>query len=450
MSRVVRSSKFRHVFGIPFKKEECYDELKVTRNAWDSNYVDANPLYFGVVWEAAGGGAFAVIPYGNSGKVDAKTPLITGHKLPVLDIAFNPFNDNLVASASEDCYVKIWGIPEGGLKENMSEPLQTLSGHKRKVGTIQFNPVANNILASTSTDFSVKIWDIQKGTAVCSVDAQHTDIIQSSDWNTNGTLLATSCKDKKIRVVDPRSGSIAAEGEGHQGIKGSRACWLGTKEKIFSCGFNKTSEREMCLWDPKDMSKPLLRQQVDSASGLLMPFFDNDTSVLFIAGKGDGNIRYYEVVDEAPYIHYLTEYKSNTPQRGMCMIPKRSVNVSDCEIVRLLKVGVKSVEPISFQVPRKSDIFQDDIFPDCFAGEPALMAEEWVSGKNATPKTRSMAPGFVSKPKSSVEFNPEKAPEEKPMSEKEMRDEISKLTKRVAYLEAELIKKEAKIKELEH
>lgn len=29
-----------------------------------------------------------------------------------------------------------------------------------------------------------------------------------------------------------------------------------------------------------------------------MPFFDEDTSVLFLAGKGDGNIRYYEIVNE--------------------------------------------------------------------------------------------------------------------------------------------------------
>lgn len=118
-------------------------------------------------------------------------------------------------------------------------------------------------------------------------------------------------------------------------------------------GFSRNSEREFFLWDPKDMSKHLLRQGVDSASGLLMPFYDNDTSVLFLAGKGDGNIRYYEVVDESPYIHYLSEFKSNTPQRGMTMVPKRGVNVSENEIVKMLKLSTKCMEPISFQVPRK-------------------------------------------------------------------------------------------------
>jgi len=107
-----------------------------------------------------------------------------------------------------------------------------------------------------------------------------------------------------------------------------------------------------------------------------MPFYDNDTNVMFLAGKGDGNVRYFEIVDESPYVHYLSEFKSNTPQRGGCMVPKRMVNVSECEIVRFLKVGTKTMEPISFQVPRKSDVFQDDIFPDCFSGEFSLSASE--------------------------------------------------------------------------
>jgi len=235
--------------------------------------------------------------------------------------------------------------------------------------------------------------------------------------------------------------------EAHGGIKGCRAIWL-SDTRVLSCGFSKTSEREYSLWDLKDMSKPLSKSMVDSASGLLMPFFDNDTSMLYLVGKGDGNIRYYEIVDEAPYIHYLSEFKSSTPQRGCCLIPKRAVNVSDCEVARVLKVGVKLVEPISFQVPRKSDLFQDDLFPDCFSGEPTISGDEWLAGKGGEPKKRSMAPGFVKK-ETKVDFNPTKQQEEKQLSEREMKDLIDKLTKRVAYLESELVKKDAKIKELD-
>jgi hypothetical protein len=32
---------------------------------------------------------------------------------------------------------------------------------------------------------------------------QHADAIQSFDWNYNGSLYGTYCKDKKIRLIDP-------------------------------------------------------------------------------------------------------------------------------------------------------------------------------------------------------------------------------------------------------
>jgi len=179
-----------------------------------------------------------------------------------------------------------------------------------------------------------------------------------------------------------------------------------------------------------------------------MPFFDIDNNILYLGGKGDGNIRYYEVVDEAPYIHYLTEFKTNTPQRGLCLVPKRALSVSECEIARILKLGVKTIEPISFQVPRKSDVFQDDLYPDCFSGDPSLSASEWIGGKDADPKTVSLSVGFVAKPKSSS-FVPE-VKEEKVLSEKELKDEVEKLTKRVSYLEAELVKRDIRVKELEN
>lgn len=448
MSRFVRSSKYRHVFGTVAKKEECYDELRITRTAWDSNYAAAGAQYFAAILEAGGGGAFIVLPYSAGGKVPSSAPLVSGHKGAVLDLDFNPFNDSLVASCSEDATTKIWGIPEGGLTQNLVEPLQTLTGHKRKVGSVKFSPVGNNILATTSTDYSVKIWDVEKGKCGLSIEAQHTDIIQSCDWNRNGSLLVTSCKDKKVRLLDPRQQKVVQEMEAHGGVKGSRAVFLGM-DKIFTAGFTKSSEREICIWDARNFGTKLSGQTVDSASGLLMPFFDEDTGTLFLGGKGDGNIRYYEIVDDANQIYYLSEFKSATPQRGLCTVPKRALNISDCEIVRMLKVEVKTVEPISFNVPRKgTEVFQDDIYPDCFAGEPALTADEWLGGSDAEPKKVNLASGFVRKPNANS-FNPEKQEAPKELSEKEVRAEHEKLKLRVAYLEAEIIKKDARIKELE-
>jgi coronin-1B/1C/6 len=391
MSKVVRSSKYRNVFGTPAKKEQFYDGVKPTRSAWDSNKVTASSKFVAVIWDTAGGGAFAVVDANNRGKV-GQIPLIAGHSGEVLDIEFNPFNDNIVASVSDDGYAKVWRIPDSGLKENMTTPVQSLSGHKRKVGTLNHNPVANNVLATTSTDFTVKIWDIEAGQSFLDVTG-HSDLIQSSTWNYNGELYATASKDKKIRVIDPRSNSIIAEVEAHAGVKGMRVAFLGSREKLFSMGFSKTSERQFSIWDPRKLGEPLRTENIDTAAGIIMPFYDNDNSILYLAGKGDGNIRYYECVDESPYIHFLTEFKSATPQRGMGWFPKKSLDLQSCEIARLLKVTGTAIEPISFFVPRKSDIFQDDLYPPTFSGEPTLTAREWFDGK----KRRTKDYDFVSR-----------------------------------------------------
>jgi coronin-1B/1C/6 len=38
-------------------------------------------------------------------------------------------------------------------------------------------------------------------------------------WNNNGSLLATHCEDKKIRIIDPRSGEVTLCADGHKGPK---------------------------------------------------------------------------------------------------------------------------------------------------------------------------------------------------------------------------------------
>lgn len=57
-----RHSKFKHVFGTPYKKDLCYDNVRITKSPWDSNMCDVNGKFLAVVLESQGGGGFIVIP----------------------------------------------------------------------------------------------------------------------------------------------------------------------------------------------------------------------------------------------------------------------------------------------------------------------------------------------------------------------------------------------------
>lgn len=198
----------------------------------------------------------------------------------------------------------------------------------------------------------------------------HPDTIQSFSFNRDGSLIATTCKDKYIRIIDPRTAKVVSKGRGHLGSKSSKVVFCGDTERLFTTGFSKYSDRQWAVWSQYDLREPLTIENIDSSSGVMFPIYDHDTKMVYIAGKGDGSIRYYELVNEPPYCHYISQFLTGHPQRGLGIMPKRGLDVTKCEIFRFYKLhAMKScVEPISMIVPRKSNLFQPDIYPDT-AGE---------------------------------------------------------------------------------
>ncbi|EEP81352.1 conserved hypothetical protein [Uncinocarpus reesii 1704] len=371
--RFVRSSKYRHVFGRSTRKEQCYDNLRISTNAWDTNLVKVNPQYLSVNWETAGGGAFAVIPTNETGKLPERFPLFRGHTAVVF----------------------LWRVPEGFTLHTDAEqvtdiaPIGKLSGHPRKVGHVLFNPAAENVLASASGDFSVKIWDIEAGSSKLTLKLG--DVVQSLSWSANGSLLVTTSRDKKLRIWDVRQEKPVHETQGHSGAKNSRAVWMGEHDRIATTGFSKMSDRQLALWDARAPREPINGFKVlDSISGVCVPYWDDGTQCLYLAGKGDGNIRYFEYENDK--FEYLSEYKSSDPQRGIGFMPKRGVNMHENEVVRAFKtVNDTYIEPISFIVPRRAEVFQDDIYPPTTGIKPAMSSGEWFEGKEALPPKIDMA-----------------------------------------------------------
>ncbi|PVU89402.1 hypothetical protein BB561_005378 [Smittium simulii] len=422
MHSFVRASKYRHVFGTAFKRDECYDNLRISINAWDTNYITVNSKYMAVNWNAGGGGAFGVVPLSTNGRLHPYHPLFTGHNAQVTDTDFSPFNDDIIASVAEDSKLRIWSINEDQLlhypKESNSSsseenvvsapqhfetPLRVLTGHTKKIGHTMFNPVVENVIATSSADQSVRLWDVEYGSQKACVEGFNDNILSFS-WNYDGSLIAATSRDKNFRLLDPRTEQIVSSAQSHLGIKGSRAIWLGDSEKLLTTGFNRSSGREVFLWDSKNFSKPILKMEIDISSGVLMPFYDSGSNMLYLAGKGDGNIRYYEYKDGQ--LHYLSEYKSAEPQRGMCAMPKLGLNFSKFELMRLYKITASNVvEPISFQAPRKGDAFLPDLYPPTPGPYPALSSSDYFSGKTSNPILVDLESVFEGKPPKVVSPN---------------------------------------------
>mmetsp|Transcript_36085 Transcript_36085/g.103740 ORF Transcript_36085/g.103740 Transcript_36085/m.103740 type:complete len:459 (+) Transcript_36085:80-1456(+) len=399
--KVVRDSKFRHVFGEPLKQK--YEDLRLSNKATESTGIRGNGKFFAFPWDSGGGGTLAVVPVSRYGRLPRDLALVTGHTGPILDFEFNPFDDNMLVSASEDMTLKLWKIPDEGITQHMREPLASLEGHGKKVSFCTHNPTVSNIVASTSFDQTCKIWNLAEQEEAFSLPIP--DQVMALKWNYNGSLLACTCKDKKMRIIDPRAPKIVSDTKIHEGAKSCKIEWLGSTSesdecnKLITTGFSQQAERQIGIWDMRKLSgveeaEPLDMILLDQGTGALYPFFDAGTQMLYIAGKGDANVRYFEAVPSEPYLHFINDFRTTTPQKGFDFLPKRCVDTRNHEVMRGLKLENTAVIPISFRVPRKSEAFQEDIFPDCPAGVPAMASDEWVTTTEARgPIRRSMQPG---------------------------------------------------------
>ncbi|KAN0034272.1 hypothetical protein ACTFIV_000765 [Dictyostelium citrinum] len=402
--KVVRSSKYRHISGAAHQKSQFYTNLKINGST-SNTCIAVNSEYVAVPMVGIGG-PLAVIPLADKGR-QVQVPCIEiGSQL--CDYDLSQHNTSLVATGSEDSHVKVFKIPTGGIPKgnaNKSNNYTTTEadfvGHNRKVISVNFHPTAENVLITSGGDMVVKLWDLNEGGAgeKLSFANVHTDMITSVDVNWTGDKILTSSKDKKMRIFDPRTnkGGLASETITHTGSKGGKAVWLGQTGNIFTVGFNKSSEREYQLWDSRNLQSatPLVSDKLDHLSGVITPFYDEDTAVIYLAGKGDASIRMFEINDQEPYVHYLTQFSAGTPQVGVAKFAKKtSMDVKKCEIARFYRSTDSTIEPLSMTVPRnRQEFFQDDIYPDTRQTcTPVMTSEEWFDGCIREPEFVSMKP----------------------------------------------------------
>ncbi len=79
----------------------------------------------------------------------------------------------------------------------------------------------------------------------------------------------------------------------HEGARQQKFVWAGSSELLITTGYSKISERQFAVWDTRDLSQPLIMKRLDDYSGIPYSFFDEDTGVFFVAGKGEHAVSYF-------------------------------------------------------------------------------------------------------------------------------------------------------------
>eukprot|EP01094_Clydonella_sp_ATCC50884_P024887 TRINITY_DN6370_c0_g2_i4.p1 TRINITY_DN6370_c0_g2~~TRINITY_DN6370_c0_g2_i4.p1 ORF type:complete len:1509 (-),score=458.21 TRINITY_DN6370_c0_g2_i4:8-4405(-) len=397
---IVRESKYRHVFGRAWRKEINPSNLRTHSS---SMYIRASDTLFAVPWETVGG-ALNVMPLGYAGKVKDNSCLLRAHKDPILDFTFDPFKSNCIATGSRDAIIKIWEVDAAigtmAAAEDVTTPVAELTGHRSRILHLSYHPAVSGLLASAAGDNAVKLWDVGAASEVVSFSPWKGGTVQGVEWSPDGGQLVTSSKDKHMRTFDARAGGDATlEVMAHEGSKGFFASFMHA-DRVISLGFSKSSYSEVAIWDLRgtDPTTPFTKYTLGPQSTVVKPHYDADTGLLYIYGRGD-KIKVMEINNTPPHVHRVSELKCKSYSDAFCL-PKRSCDVTRCEISRWMTVGRTDVETVGFFVPRKTadTVFQEDIYLPAPSGAPCdVSIEQWREGQLAVAPKKSLKPeGAVS------------------------------------------------------
>ncbi|NWJ06865.1 CORO7 protein, partial [Crypturellus undulatus] len=327
------SSRFRHAEGTVLHRNSHITNLRglSLTTPGESDGFCANHERVALPLLSAGG-QIAILELSRSGRLpDTAVPTVQ-NGTAVADLCWDPFDTRRLAVAGEDAKIRLWRIPAGGLQDTLQEPEAMLRGHMEKIYSIRFHPVSTDILASSSYDMTVRIWDLGAGQDVLCLRG-HTDQIFSLAWSPDGKKLATASKDGKLRLYEPRrSPEPQQEGPGPEGGRGARLVWVCGGGYLLASGFDSRSERRILLYQAQDLSAGALSVLgIDVAPSTLLPFYDEDTSMVFLTGKGDTRVFLYEVTPEPPYFLECNSFTSNEPHKGFAFLRKTACNVREVE-----------------------------------------------------------------------------------------------------------------------
>lgn len=121
---------------------------------------------------------------------------------------------------------------------------------------------------------------------------------------------------------------------------------------FYNISICRVSERQISIYSIKNIEAPLNTVSLDVSPAILIPSYDEDSSTLFVTGKGDLTIYCYEITEEEPHICPLSHHRCSSLHQGLSFLTKNHCDVSSVEFSKAYRLTNTTIEPLSFTVPR--------------------------------------------------------------------------------------------------
>ncbi|MDX1990745.1 MAG: TIR domain-containing protein [bacterium] len=139
------------------------------------------------------------------------------HASHVYSVTFSPETDPdkplYLVTASQDSTIRLWEVDRQNLRTMTRVRPSFLIGHTSWVNTVTFSP-NGALLASTSKDKTIRLWDMASMREVAML-VGHTEEVNSVAFSPDGKLVASTSKDKTIRLWELASQRELGVIQGH-------------------------------------------------------------------------------------------------------------------------------------------------------------------------------------------------------------------------------------------
>ncbi|KAJ2777434.1 hypothetical protein H4R18_005158 [Coemansia javaensis] len=386
-------ARFKYLEGHPCRPSEAFTNIRNVNTCLpqQNDPMRVSPKYIAVSCSGAGG-PVGILRRDSPGRAPDRLATVI-HGADIVDIAFDPFDPAVVATAGADGRLQMWRIPDELCGDSTAFELEeALHIPADRIHQIRFHPCAKGVvavLASNAGEYAVHVYS---GLALLSTVGSTGEGIHAFEWSPDGDRIAVTTRDsRQLRIYDARTGGLLAKGPAMDSARPCRIAWLGAS-RICLAGFGPEGRRHLVLHDAGDPAAALDRVAIDPGPGLLAPIADPDCGIVYLDERGSRLTHAYEVVGSR--LAELPKFESLQPSLGLAALPKRYANVAQCELLRFYRLGAQALEPLGFRVPRKRpEFFQDDVFPDTVDTEaPSVDTQAWLDGAAPDPTYISLQP----------------------------------------------------------
>lgn len=100
----------------------------------------------------------------------------------------------------------------------------------------------------------------------------------------------------------------------------------------------------------------------------------------------------YFLSDDNYEMNEMDRYIDPQPQQSVFFLPRRFVNCNKNEIMRGLRFTGKTAEYLSFIVPKRQQVYTEDLYKPYITIQPSLNFDQWARGMNKDPILKPFDP----------------------------------------------------------